>query len=116
MRQKSIIGKLLESTILYFVPLNICCYNNDSIDVSSLGFFGLLTALTIYLPDDAAAFSRCPESGTTDLPTISYYPDGKFCNVYHKCNCSRTGCNVVESHVCPLAQVYSKSKGTCLGK
>lgn len=82
----------------------------------SLGLVGLLTALTIYLPDDAAAFSRCPETGTTELPTISYHPDGKFCNVYHKCNCSRTGCSVLESHVCPLAQVYSKSKGACLGK
>ena len=83
---------------------------------SPLGLLGLLSALTIYLPDEVAAFSRCPQRGTTDLPTISYYPDEKFCNVYHKCNCSQVDCVVVESHVCPLAQVYSKSKATCLGK
>lgn len=67
------------------------------------------------MPDEVSSFTRCPEQGTTELPTISYYPDEKFCNVYHKCNCSIVDCHVVESHVCPIAKVYSKSKGTCLG-
>jgi hypothetical protein len=86
------------------------------VHVDYLGLFGLLSALTIYLPDDVTAFSRCPQHEIIDLPGISYYPDQKFCNVYHKCNCSRTDCTVVESHVCPLAQVYSKIKAKCLGE
>ena len=67
------------------------------------------------MPDQVASFTRCPEHGTTELPTISHYPDEKFCNVYHKCNCSLARCHVVESHVCPIAKVYSKTKATCLG-
>ncbi len=75
----------------------------------------VLSAITIYLPAEVAAFTRCPERGTTELSTISYYSDEKFCNVYHKCNCSIAACHVVESHVCPIAKVYSKTKATCLG-
>jgi hypothetical protein len=67
------------------------------------------------LPAEVSSFTRCPEHGTTELPTINYYPDEKFCNVYHKCNCSLTECHVFESHVCPIAKVYSKNKATCLG-
>ncbi len=81
----------------------------------NIGLLSVLSAITIYLPDEVASFTRCPEHGTTELPTISYYPDGKFCNVYHKCNCSLAKCHVVESHVCPIAKVYSKNKATCLG-
>ena len=80
-----------------------------------LGLFSVLAAITIHLPDQVASFTRCPERGTTELPTISHYPDEKFCNVYHQCNCSSTGCQIMESHVCQIAKVYSKNKGTCLG-
>lgn len=112
MRRQSLLGKY---------PARLSSRNpqwSDTLDVDChcLGLLGLLSAMTIYLPDEAAAFSRCPQLGTTDLPTISYYPDEKFCNVYHKCNCSQTECFVVESHVCPLAQVYSKTKAACLGR
>ena len=84
--------------------------------LSHLGLLTVLSAITIYLPDEVASFTRCPERGTTDLPAIISHADEKFCNVYHKCNCSRTECHVVESHVCPLAKVYSKEKGACLGR
>ncbi len=82
---------------------------------NDLGLLSIVSAITIYLPDEVTSFTRCPERGTTELPTISYYPDEKFCNVYHKCNCSLARCHVVESHVCPIAKVYSKTKATCLG-
>lgn len=71
--------------------------------------------MTIYLPEEVASFTRCPERGTTELPIISYHADEKFCNVYHTCNCSLSECYVVESHVCPIAKVYSKTKAACLG-
>ncbi|CAF1109060.1 unnamed protein product [Adineta ricciae] len=79
-----------------------------------IGLISVLSAITIYLPDEVASFTRCPEHGTTNVPTISYHPDEKFCNVYHQCNCTLTQCQVVESHVCPIAKVYSKTKATCL--
>jgi hypothetical protein len=62
-----------------------------------------------------ATFKRCPEHGSTDFPTINYYPDEKFCNIYHKCNCTRTECHAVDSHVCEVAKVYSRTEETCLG-
>jgi len=80
-----------------------------------LGLLSVLSAITIYLPEEVASFTRCPERGTTELPTVTFYPDEKFCNVYHKCNCSLSGCLVSESHVCPIAKVYSKTRATCLG-
>ena len=79
------------------------------------GLLSVLSAIIIYLPDEVASFKRCPEHGITEVPSISYYSDEKFCNVYHSCNCTRTECHIVESHVCPIAKVYSKSKATCLG-
>lgn len=75
----------------------------------------LLLAIAIYLPNEVKSFQRCPEHGSTDFPTIDYYPDEQFCNIYHKCNCTRTHCHEVESHVCPVAKIYSRSKETCLG-
>ncbi|CAF5181499.1 unnamed protein product, partial [Rotaria magnacalcarata] len=79
-----------------------------------ISILSILSAITIYLPDEVAAFKLCPEHGSTDLPTISYYPDERFCNVYHKCNCTTIECHGVESQVCPMAKVYSKTKQTCL--
>ncbi|CAF4408754.1 unnamed protein product, partial [Adineta steineri] len=77
-------------------------------------FLSVLSAITIYLPNEVLSFKRCPEHGTTDNPTINYYSDEKFCNIYHKCNCTNKECHVIESHVCPIAKVYSKTKQTCL--
>ncbi|CAF1471049.1 unnamed protein product [Adineta steineri] len=79
-----------------------------------LSFLSVLSAITIYLPNEVLSFKRCPEHGTTDNPTINYYSDEKFCNIYHKCNCTNKECHVIESHVCPIAKVYSKTKQTCL--
>lgn len=80
-----------------------------------IGFLSILFAIIIYLPDEAALFQLCPERGSTYLPSISYHPDEKFCNIYHKCNCTTISCHVVESQVCPMAKVYSKSIQACIG-
>ena len=82
---------------------------------TSTGLISILSAITIHLPDHVASFQRCPEHGATDSPAIQSYADQTFCNVYHTCNCTRTGCQIVESHVCPIAKVYSKTRATCLG-
>ncbi|CAF1478555.1 unnamed protein product [Adineta ricciae] len=74
----------------------------------------ILSAITIYLPNQVASYNRCPEHGATDSPTVHYHFDEQFCNVYHKCNCTRTECHVIDSHVCPIAKVYSKTKQKCL--
>lgn len=79
------------------------------------GLLSVLSAITIYLPEEVSAFKRCPEHGSTDVPSTSSYPDEKFCNVYHTCNCTRTECRIVESHVCSIAKVYSRAKAICLG-
>ena len=103
MRQKFIIGKLRKRE-----RINIDLF-------LFIGFLSIVSVLTIYLPDDVRAFQRCPEHGTSDLSTIRSYSDETFCNVYHTCNCNRSDCQIIESHVCPIAQVYSNIKGTCLG-
>lgn len=82
--------------------------------VLRLGLLTLVSALTIYLPESVASLKRCPSHGTTDLSTVQSYADETFCNVYHTCNCTKKECKLVESHVCPIAKVFSKSKLTCL--
>ncbi|CAF3242334.1 unnamed protein product [Rotaria sp. Silwood2] len=79
-----------------------------------ISLLSILSAITIYLPDEVTSFQLCPEHGSTDLSSIINYPNEKFCNVYHRCNCTSTECYAVESHVCPMAKVYSKTKETCL--
>jgi hypothetical protein len=105
MRQKMLISKWLY---LGYICICISIFY-------TIGFLSILSAIIIYLPDEVTSFQRCPEHGSTDFPTINYYPDEKFCNIYHKCNCTRAECHAVESRVCPFAKVYSRTEETCLG-
>lgn len=110
MSRHSLIGELLA----------VNPYQTVMIYWSSLSFFpGLFSvslALIVQLTEPVLGSDRCPEHGSTDKPTINTYADDVFCNVFHQCNCTQASCELVQSNLCPIAQVYSKTKGSCLGK